>query len=228
VTGPTLADTLGGSQSKVPQIETGKQMPNAQEVEQWAHACRADADATQELLDLLSDAQLLHTEWRQRVLGGQAGVQHDYDKLARNATVVRNFESVVVPGLLQTAAYARCRFVEGVTLHDADPAGVEPGTAERMKRQRVLWEPGRRFEFVVTEAVLRQLLCPPHVMREQFERLHAVAGGVPKVWFGIVPFSVELERTPQHGFILFDEIGIVENFVDELTTGALAPRDWPP
>ena len=34
----------------------------------------------------------------------------------------------------------------------------------RMNMQQVIYRSGKRFHFVVTEAVLRYLLCPPEVM----------------------------------------------------------------
>ncbi|WP_223884728.1 Scr1 family TA system antitoxin-like transcriptional regulator [Micromonospora craniellae] len=76
-----------------------------------------------------------------------------------------------MPGLLQTPPYARSRIEEGVRLHGADPAEVESATARRMSRQQVLCDPSKTFEFVITEASLRLLLCSPRDMLAQLNRL---------------------------------------------------------
>jgi transcriptional regulator with XRE-family HTH domain len=215
VTGTQLARDLGWPQSKVSKIETGKQMPTDEDVRGWADACDVPGAAAAELAALLAEAQALHQEWKHQVRLGQVGIQRNYDELARRAAVIRNAEVVYVPGLLQTAAYARCRIAEGARLHGANPEEIDAATAERMRRQQILYDTSKRFEFVITEAALRLLLCPRDVMLAQLDRLLSVTG-LTHITFGIVPFGVELTTTPQNGFILFDdELAVVETFTGE-------------
>ncbi|BCB80904.1 helix-turn-helix transcriptional regulator [Phytohabitans flavus] len=215
LTGTQLARDLGWPQSKVSKIETGKQMPADEDIGGWAEACRASEAVAAELVTLLAEAQALHQEWRQQVRLGQVGIQRNYDELARRAAVIRNAEVVYVPGLLQTAAYARCRIAEGTRLHGANPEEIDDATAERMRRQQVLYDTSKRFEFVITEAALRLLLCPRDVMLAQLDRLLSVTG-LTHISFGIIPFGVELTTTPQNGFILFDDdLAVVETFTGE-------------
>lgn len=214
LTSTRMAAELGWTQSKISKIETGKQMPSEADIAAWGRVCGASPTATEELTGLLAEAQSVHRAWKQQVRLGLAPIQRNYDDLAQRATVIRNFEVVYIPGLLQTAEYARCRAVESARMHASDPDEIEAATARRMQRQQVLYDTSKTFEFVITEAALRLLLCPPTVMLAQLDRLLAVTG-LPHLKFGIIPFGVELPTTPQNGFILFDDLAVVETFVGE-------------
>jgi transcriptional regulator with XRE-family HTH domain len=215
LTGTQVAAELGWPQSKVSKIETGRQMPTDDDVAGWARVCRASHEAIDALRALLVEAQGLHREWKQQVRLGQVAIQRNYDELARKATVIRNAEVAYIPGLLQTADYARCRIAEGVKLHGSNPDEVDAATAQRMLRQQILYDTTKTFEFVITEAVLRLLLCPRAAMLAQLDRLLALTG-LRHVTLGIIPFGVELSTTPQNSFILFDDrLAVVETFVGE-------------
>lgn len=215
LTGTRVAQDLGWNQSKVSKIETGKQMPTREDILAWASICRADAATTESLVGLLNEAQGLHREWKQQIRLGQTRIQMNYDDLARRANVIRNAEIVYIPGLLQTAEYARRRIEENVRLHGSDPDEVEAATTQRMLRQQILYDTTKTFEFVLTEAVLRFLFCPPAAMLAQLDRLLGMTGML-HVKIGIIPFAKELRTVPQNSFIIFDEdLAVVETFVGE-------------
>jgi hypothetical protein len=128
---------------------------------------------------------------------------------------IRNFESVFVPGLLQTPEYARYRLAEGLEgIGAADD--VDEAVAARMQRQQVLYRPGRRFQFVITEAVLRYRLCPPEVLAGQLDRLVALST-LTTIRFGVIPFERTLPVAPVHGFHVYDDRVVqVEHLTAEL------------
>ncbi|GAA3779428.1 hypothetical protein GCM10022225_79520 [Plantactinospora mayteni] len=104
------------------------------------------------------------------------------------ATVLRSFEHVVVPGLLQTAAYARVLF-RSVGLFDEEE--VERRAAARLERQAVLTgERPPQLVAVLDEHVLRRPVDGPLVMREQLLRLVKVGTEHPRVRLHVVPASV--------------------------------------
>lgn len=215
LTGGQVASDLGWTQSKVSKIENGKQMPTDEDVLGWARVCHAGSDATQALMELLAEAQGLHQEWKQQVRLGQVAIQRNYDDLAVRATTIRNTEIIYIPGLLQTAEYARCRIEESVRLHGASPDEVQAATAQRMLRQQVLYDTSKTFEFVITEAALRLLLCPAPAMLAQLDRLLGLTG-MPHIKLGIIPFGVLLPTAPQNSFLLFDDdLAVVETIVGE-------------
>jgi len=121
-----------------------------------------------------------------------------------------------VPGLLQTAEYARHVLGEMVELHDLEVRDVDAAVATRMQRQQMLYDQSKRFEFLMAEPVLRWLLCPAGAMRGQLDRLQTVIG-LPNVRFGIVPMGVPLRAAPQNSFQLYNDVAIVETFIGETT-----------
>lgn len=221
---PELAGMLGWAQSKISKAETGKQLLTADEVAAWVRVCRGSEDTVRELQDEIDKAERLRGEWRQR--RSLVGIQHNYDELARGAKVIRNFETVWVPGLLQTPGYAHYRALESVDLHDKKIEEVPATVAARLDRRNILYESGRRFEFVVGEEALTRLVCPPDVMAAQLAHLDLVASGISNVTLGVLPIKSQLKRSPQTGFIIFDDIAIVENQVEELTYRNEAARKW--
>lgn len=217
-TGQTLAATLGWIQPKVSKIENGKQMPSPEDIEAWARACGASDEVIRGLQDMLAEAKVIRRQWRQQVRHGQVAIQQDYDELARQSTHIRNAEVAVIPGLLQTPGYARHQALQSVQLHGADPDEIDETVAARMRRQEILYDASRRFEFVITEAALRMLWCPRADMLSQLDRLIGVTLGPPHVWFGIMPFGVELSTVAQTRFVMFDDDrAIIEDYVDETT-----------
>jgi transcriptional regulator with XRE-family HTH domain len=234
--GKDLADANGWAQSKVSRIETGQQMPSPADIEAWARACRAGAETVRELLGKREEARIAHATFRGRMRRGQARVQESYNDLVRGSTLVRHFETVYVPGLLQVPDYARRVLIEMISLHDLEVDDVDAAVETRMQRQQLLYEPGRRFEFLLAEPVLRWLLCPPSVMRVQLDRLQTVIG-LEHIRFGVVPMGVQLATAPQNSMQLYvgkELVAVAETFIgetwhrgDEATAYARAlDRQW--
>lgn len=219
LTGERLAAQLGWPKSKVPKLENGRQMPTEADITAWADAT-GHPEALPELLDLLSDAQAVHRQWRHKLRSGHATLQAEYDAFIRGAKHIRNFEVSFIPGLLQTQEYARYRALEAVAVHGTTYDQVEETVTARMRRQDVLYDQDKTFEFVIAEAALRFLLCPPPVMLGQLDRL-TVASVLSNVTVGIIPFGVELAVAPTVGFLTADDVTRVETYTseDELLPG---------
>jgi transcriptional regulator with XRE-family HTH domain len=208
LTGERLAEHLGWPRPKISKLENGRQMPTVADITAWATAC-GDPGAAAELLDMLNTAQSLHRQYRHQLRRGHAAIQEDFDRLVRQVKRVRNFEVLVIPGLLQTADYARYRMLEMVRIHGFAEDGVEAAVAARMRRQDTLYDSGRQFEFVITEAALRVRLCPPQVMAGQLDRLLGLSG-LANVTLGIIPLDADMPVTPLVGFMLLDDVTYVE------------------
>lgn len=217
LSGKDLADANGWAQSKVSRIENGKQMASAEDIEVWARATGAGTEAVNELRRQLQDARLAHVTLRSRMARGQAKVQQTYNELVRDATLIRHFETVYVPGLLQVPEYARRVLKEMIELHQLEVDDIDAAVATRMKRQQFLYDPTKRFEFLLAEPVLRFLLVPPAVMRTQLDRLQTVIG-LEHMRFGIVPMGTVLTRTPQASVQIYvgtETIVVSEDFAGE-------------
>ena len=208
-----LASRLGWDRTKISKIENGAQRPSEKDVRDWAAECGHPEDAD-ELIDLLADVQAVHRTWRGQLRSGSVAVQDDYDRRVRAAKTFRAVSPLVVPGLLQTAGYARAILVQ--IAETSGPIDVDAGVEARMRRQEVLYT-DRTFEFVTTEAALRMPPCPPRVMAGQFDRLLSL--DLDNVTLGIIPLGVQLPVVPQVNFMLADDTAIVEGHGGSDTLG---------
>ncbi len=211
LTGSALAAKVGWTQPKVSKIDNGRQLPTEEEVRAYALAAGADADTLQGLLELRSGADVISREWRHGRDKGQAAIQRTYDDAVRAAAVIRNVELTTVPGLLQTREYARSQAMHGVTLLGFSPDELEATLDARMRRQEVLYDETKRFEFVMVEAGLRMLYTTREVMLAQLDRLLGVTFPRDNLWFGIIPFGVRVPIIPETRFVMLDDVVMVEH-----------------
>ena len=122
--------------------------------------------------------------------------------LEAGAASIRNFEPVVVPGLLQTEEYARQMSRGGPRELDRDD--IERRVQVRMERQRILPREDRpRLWAVIDEAVIRRAVGGSEVMREQLRHLidSAEQG---KTTLQVVPFSAGAHAGTTGPFIILD------------------------
>lgn len=217
LTGDQLAGRLGWGKTgrpKISKIENGKQLPSAGDIEAWAAAC-GHPEAARGLLDLRADVEAVHHSWRGRLRGGHAAVQDDYDRRVRAATEIRNSVPTLIPGLLQTAGYARAIMTHVAELWDT--ADIDAAVEARMRRQEVLYDQSKTFEFVITEAALRLLPCPLQVMAGQLDRLLSL--DLDNVTLGVIPMGVQLAVPSFTDFLLLDGRATVETHVSEDEVG---------
>lgn len=215
LTGKDLAARLGWAQSKVSRLENGKQTATVEDVEAWAQAVRASAEQYDALVAALHSMRFEYATWKHQLRSGTARRQRANLPLEANAALVRVFVPDMVPGLLQTAEYARNVFARLVNLHGI-PNDIEEGVRTRLRRQLVLYDPAKHFRFLLTEAALRYCICPPSVQRGQLDRLLAAAG-MDTITLAIIPFTATLPVVPSHAFTMFDEtVVLVETIGAEL------------
>lgn len=223
--GRQLAAAAGWTPSKVSKIESGRQTPSDSDLHTWARLCDKP-HLVSELTASLRSLEQQYVEFRRMFRTGLASRQRAIADIEAKAKLTRNFEPCFVPGLLQSAEYARYRFLEGDE-GDTDrgvptsEAELEEAIAARMERQQALHRPGQRFHFVMTEAVLRYQVCPPKVMAGQLGQLIS-ATTLPTVRVGIIPFDAPLPVGPLHGFHLYDRsLVLVELFTAVLNVTQL-------
>lgn len=215
LTGRQLAESCRWQPSKVSKIESGKQTPSDHDLQAWAVACSASS-VTADLLAALRSLDSHYVDHRRQHRAGLARGQRLIRELEAGSSFVRCFESTYVPGLLQTPDYARYMLMDDPTPGIA--TDVDDAVAARMLRQQVLYGTGRKFHFVITEAAMRYLLCPPEVMVGQLDRLVSAAT-MRSIHFGVIPSSARYgTATPGHGFVIHDEAQVnVETLTAQLT-----------
>ncbi|WP_328362504.1 helix-turn-helix domain-containing protein [Streptomyces sp. NBC_00445] len=97
----------------------------------------------------------------------------DYADLEAKATAIYMYANHVIPGLLQTEAYARATFeVHRPSLDDDE---IEARLAARLDRQRVLErKPAPVVAFVLEEHILRRPLGGEQVLKDQLSHILAI------------------------------------------------------
>ncbi|HEV2373527.1 MAG TPA: helix-turn-helix transcriptional regulator [Streptosporangiaceae bacterium] len=142
------------------------------------------------------------------------------------ASVRREFETLLIPGILQTEEYARTtirEFVEGPAKH------LDTLVELRMKRQELLEraDPPTLF-FVLDEAVVRRQIGGKAVMRHQILRLIEVADR-PKVTVEVVPFAAGAHPGLKGPFVVigFPDPEDDDVLYQESAQGDLVSRDLP-
>jgi DNA-binding XRE family transcriptional regulator len=107
--------------------------------------------------------------------------------LEQAAGLIRGYEPHCVPGLLQTAGYARALATAGYP--GATAGETDRRVALRLARQQALARPDPpHLWMVLDEAVLRRPAAAPAVMHAQLTRL-IEATGLPNVTVQVLPFA---------------------------------------
>jgi transcriptional regulator with XRE-family HTH domain len=214
--GKEFATVLGWTPSKVSKLELGQQTPTVADLDAWASAAGRPG-AAGELAGELAALERFYQEYRRRLRSGMRFRQQEMLETEAKARRIRVFDTHYVAGLLQTAEYARYMLAKGARLHGA-PDDVAEAVAVRMRRQEVLYRPGKTFHFVLGEAVLRSGAAAPRgVLAAQLDRLVAATTLGPNVKVGVIPFEAEWPVFLDHGFwIIDDDYVIVETLAAEL------------
>lgn len=220
LSGKELAERLNWAPSKVSKLEHGQQSATAADVQAWTDAVGASHETRDALLADLRSLQVEYATWRRQFrTGGHGRRQRAARPLESSATLIRAFETDVVPGLLQTPQYARHLFTRRAAFRGL-ATDVEEAVRDRMQRQQVLYEPGRRFRFLVTESALLSRLCPPSVLRGQLDRLLVLAD-LDTVDLSVLGLDTPLPHPVWHGFWIYDDVLVLA----ETPTAELSMRD---
>ncbi|HWE89705.1 MAG TPA: helix-turn-helix transcriptional regulator [Pseudonocardiaceae bacterium] len=110
------------------------------------------------------------------------------------------YQSLVVPGLLQTEDYMRTVF--RAWRPSPSQHQMDRDTTDRLARQRVLDNTEQKFWFILDEAALRRTTGSSEIMKAQVERLIETIDR-PNVELQVVPFSVGYYMGESHEYTIF-------------------------
>lgn len=180
-----VADRLEWSTSTIFRIETGRSKPQPRSVRQLLDLYGIAGAEREGLLQLARDAR--QPGWWHSFRDVLPNPYEVYIGLESGAASIRNFEPLIIPGLLQTQDYARATFRSGP--RELNRNDVDRRTEVRMARQYVLARPDRpRLWVVIDEAAVRRVVGSPRIMREQLHHLlKAAEEGTTTLQ--VVPFS---------------------------------------
>ena len=125
-------------------------------------------------------------------------MQRRIGRIEQASARVGVFQPVVVPGLLQTADYARAVFEAGGITN------VDEAVTERVSRQSLLDDPNKHFTLIMSEGVPRWVMGSADVMRAQIDRIVALSRR-ENIRVGVVGTRSVADVTPMSGFDVYDE-----------------------
>lgn len=167
-------------------IEHAKVRPQTRTLRTLLDLYRADQESQAELIALLRDAR--QRGWLHAYQSDLPEQYTTYIGFEGEARSVWNYESLFIPGLLQTEDYARA--VIGAGLPGARREDIEPRVQVRMQRQDVLRNDSPlELWAIVDEAALRRQAGGPAVMQAQLRHL-LDAVELPNITLQVIPFSV--------------------------------------
>ena len=198
--GAAVARALGWSESKLSRIETARTGISEADLDRLLAAYGARADEHVRLRDLArrGRGRVWWTPYRSAV----PAPYDEYVALEAEAVVLSEWETQIVPGLLQTDEYARAVIEVGADI--GDPETIQRRLALRMARQTVLLrDPPPRLSVVLDEAVLHREVGGPELLRRQLQRLYD-ASLRPSVELLILPFSAGAHPALSESFMILD------------------------
>jgi transcriptional regulator with XRE-family HTH domain len=193
-TAEQVCEQVRFSPSKMSRLETGHRGASARDINDLCNLYQVDDEQRQRLLELASEGK--RRAWWQRL-----GLPYsDYVGLEAAAVSISDFGLGIIPGLLQTADYARA--IVEAAVPKWVPDIVDQRVDGRMARQQILHgEDPPRFEAVVDESVLHRIVGSRAVMRDQLVRLLELSE-LPNVTLRVIPYEAGALPAGNNKFII--------------------------
>ncbi|MGC5342452.1 helix-turn-helix domain-containing protein [Streptomyces sp. DT171] len=181
------AEAVACSTAKISRIESGAVSARVGDVRVLLDLYGVEDEAERKLMEKLARDSNKRGWWLnfdakqsvREILG-------DFLSLESDATYIRTWQPILIPGLLQTPDYTRA-------LTDASPDVLDDEAADlvikvRQERRRVFEENGARFAAVIWEPALTGSMPTPAVHREQLAHLIKMAKQ-PNMTIQVLPLS---------------------------------------
>jgi transcriptional regulator with XRE-family HTH domain len=195
-----VARQLEWSTSTLFRIETGRNRPQPGNVRMLLELYGVTGPERDGLIQLTREAR--QPGWWHSFRDVLPNPYEVYIGLEAGAASIRNFEPIVVPGLLQTPDYARETFRNGPI--ELDPEEVERLLEVRLARQQILTRDDRpRLWAVIDEAVIHRAVGGSEVMRGQLRHL-ADATRQGKTTVQVVPYRAGAHAGTTGPFVILD------------------------
>ncbi|MFJ9550512.1 helix-turn-helix domain-containing protein [Streptomyces erythrochromogenes] len=184
LTSTQVAEHLLISQPKVSLLENGRRAVSPRDVRDLCGLYRV---TDQQVIDSLMEMARESNRQGWWVACGEVPYAV-YIGMETAAASVRSYEPLVIPGLLQTPAYASAVTAETIPLATEEQIAVR--LAVRLCRQSRVHHPARSFrlEVVLDESALRRAVGSPEIMRGQLEYLNRL-GEQPHITVQVLPHS---------------------------------------
>ncbi|MEU7163721.1 helix-turn-helix transcriptional regulator [Streptomyces morookaense] len=199
ITAVAAAEALHGDGSKISRIETGRHRVTLLELDVLMGLYAVREHHTREWLIALASEERGRSWWRQPGEPLSAGFK-EMLALESSAASIGTFQAQVVPGLLQTRAYATA------LINGSDPLprdAAEFYVDLRMERQAIFRrEVPPSYLCILTEGVLHQHVGGPTTMAEQLRHM-VDTSRQSTVTILVIPYTQTAFPAPGCSFIIF-------------------------
>jgi transcriptional regulator with XRE-family HTH domain len=219
-----VAEALGYHHSTISRWERGETMPTVADIGAVLVVLGITGDDRDQLVELARHDGV--PDWVAPGIGKQLALLIEYERIAHR---VAEINPLLIPGLLQTSAYARALMIaEGATSGQA-----EQWTKIRMDRQSVLTRKQRPMHYlaIIGEQALRYPPCEDAILVDQLDHLITM-GARPNVTVEVLPFGRRCAPALEGRFILleFNDNSAVVHLESQWSTTTLtnerAVRDY--
>ncbi len=218
LTGDEVADQAGWSASKVSRLENARQAPRFTDVKRLLDLYEIDGAQRDQLLQLARDA--VRKGWWEAFSDALPEQYASYIGLEIEAEAIWQWETQVIPGLLQTEAYALAVERWSHSIEVIPPSRVDARVEARIARQSVLTrETPLQLSIILDESLLLRRYGDARLMREQLYRLQEVAE-LPNLKLQVLPLdgphpiasgSFTLLQFPPASGIKFHDVAYIEH-----------------
>ncbi len=218
LTGDEVADQAGWSASKISRLENARQTPRFTDVKKLLDLYEIHGSQREQLLQLARDA--VRKGWWEAFSDALPEQYASYIGLEIEAEAIWQWETQVVPGLLQTEAYALAVEQWSHSIEVIPPSRVDARVEARIARQSVLTrDPPLKLSIILDEALLLRRYGDAEVMREQLYRLLELAE-FPNIGLQVLPLdgphpiatgSFTLLQFPLASGIRFHDVAYIEH-----------------
>ena len=195
-----VSERTGKDRSTLYRLENAQQRPQRSTLIQLLDLYGTGPQQRADLLALLREAS--QRGWMQPHRSDLPEIYSDYISFESEARSVSNYESLFIPGLLQTEDYTRA-VIRGILPH-ASTAQVDSRVTARMERQALLTADNPpQLWAIMDEAAARRIVGGPAVMREQLARLRDMAA-LPNVTVQVIPYDAGAHPGMPGSFIVLE------------------------
>ena len=218
----TLEDVekrTGLTTAKLSRIENAKSAAKVPDVELLAETYQCDTKLRDALTSVARDGN--KRGWWFNYLDVLSPWMADQISLESSASTFRTYQSNLIPGLFQTADYARA-IISRLAVDTSDP-DVEARVRVRRERQSVLTQPNPLDVWaVIHEAALRSMVGGNRTMKGQLEKLLELAS-LPNVTIQVMPAAAPAHRGMSGPFTI---LGFPEGNLDVVLVEGMLVSEW--
>lgn len=203
ITHEKLAAQVTPSRQQISRLELGQAAPDLNDIMQILEVLGVEGERWTEIMMIAREAaERGWWESGSRAMGERQALFAD---LEAGATTIREYQQVLISGLLQTEGFSRTRMeaypwppTAGVTLE-----GVLNG---RTGRQRMLRRSGGpTYEAILDELAVRRESAPPQVLRDQLMQVANASLASERITIRVLPVDAKIDgyRLPTSSFSLY-------------------------